>query len=132
MGMHVAIHFHPKKLGHAFYAYLQGLGIKDKESDIFVTKGMIDSLTIDANADADAILEAFNIIEDNWEQVPSLTQTEAASSEDQTRNRIVSQGASRKPIPERAASYDRRGGQIISVRDLHRLQIGGIRTSSCT
>ena len=78
MGMHVAIHFHPKKQGHAFYAYLQGLGIKDKESDILTIKGKIDSLTIDANADADAVLETFNIIEDNWEQVPSLTQTEAA------------------------------------------------------
>ena len=78
MGMYVAIHFHPKKLGHAFYAYLQGLGIQDKESDILTIKGMIDSLTIDANADANTILKAFNIIEDNWKLVPSLTQTEAA------------------------------------------------------
>jgi len=61
MGMHVAIHFHPLKLGHSFYAYLQGLGIKDKESDILTIKGKIDSLTIDANADADAVLETFNI-----------------------------------------------------------------------
>ena len=46
--------------------------------DILTIKGMIDSLTIDANADANTILKAFNIIEDNWKLVPSLTQTEAA------------------------------------------------------
>ena len=77
-GAYVATHFHPLKSGHGFYTYVRNLSSQTSESAILKNKGVIEALTIDANADADTILGVFDTISDCWGLVPSFNQTEAA------------------------------------------------------